>query len=513
MTSSSFLQAFEKSCAHAATLPAFVFAEGMVTYAELAARVESVRRYVRDHMPADETLVAVLATQELDTYASILALLAEGRAYVPLNPAAPPDRNLDCIHQAAVHTLLCSSGTPATQAWSSDSRNGLHVVETRSLADAGPLQPIKGVEQNQLAYLLFTSGSTGRPKGVPIFHRNVNAFLAAFVDGCDFDFTASDRFLQMFDLTFDLSIMSFLVPLTVGACCHLVPADGPGFLAVVRTLQRGHVTVALMVPSVLAFLERYFDEIRLPDVRLSLFCGEALPERLAHAWSHCVPNARILNVYGPTEATIFCSSHELLRAQRETDAYQGVVSIGSPLNGTGFVVVDDRMLEVSLGEKGELIIVGDQVTDSYWRDEEKSRNAFIPIADGRRGYRTGDVAFCQQGLYYYCGRADFQLKVDGYRVESGEVEHHARQFAGVRDAVLIGKPATNGVTELHLFVLTDSEPEPPMPKRCEEFLAGRLPKYMVPARVHVRATFPLNANGKVDRKALLAGIEVPGQSP
>jgi non-ribosomal peptide synthetase component F len=279
-----------------------------------------------------------------------------------------------------------------------------------------------------------------------------------------------------------------------------------GFQRVARVLQREHITVALMVPSVLTFLERYFDEIRLPDLRVSQFCGEALPTRLARGWQACAPHARLFNVYGPTEATIYCTSFALPVDDRADWSHNGVVSIGTPLSGTSLRIVDEQLAEVADGETGELVILGPQVTDQYWNNPERTSAAFARLPDGATGYRTGDLAFWRAGLIHYAGRLDFQLKIDGYRVEAGEIEHHARGIAGVRDAVLLGISNDRGTTVLHLFVLTDHADQGGLAVTCRQQLSARVPPYMVPAKVHLRSTFPLNTNGKVDRKLLAASL-------
>jgi amino acid adenylation domain-containing protein len=505
-TNPGFLSLFFQSCERFPDDPAIVFSDRMVTYGEFAGLVQGIREHIETIVLPSDRRIAVHATQDVHTYAAILAILATGRAYVPLNPHNPPERNGSCLTQADVGTLLRSREAPTLEAWLADTRSPINVIDVTAIPPRSSLLTIPSVRDTEMAYLLFTSGSTGSPKGVPIYHRNLDRFLSSLLRETGFEFSASDRFLQMFDLTFDLSIMSFAVPLAIGAACHVVPEDGPGFLSVAKTLQRGRVTVALMVPSVLSFLERYFGEIRLPDMRYSLFCGEALPVRLARGWRECVPHAHVFNVYGPTEATIFCSTYEMKAEAEASEQHQGIVSIGMPMPGTEFRVINEDLAPVASGEKGELVISGGQVTDQYWRNPEKTAAAFLSLADGRRGYRTGDVVFEAGGNYFYCGRADHQFKVDGYRVEAGEVEHHARMFAGVVDAALVGSTGQHGKTVLYLFVQVSGKTPESFQKDCRAHLAHKLPPYMVPHRIYGLAEFPLNQNGKIDRKALAARI-------
>ncbi|HCT58652.1 MAG TPA: amino acid adenylation domain-containing protein [Gemmatimonas aurantiaca] len=508
MTGSLFISRFERVLSEHPDAVAFSIAGQETSYRDFAQRVQAIRQALRARDETKATPVAVYATQELDTYAAIVAIMAEGRAYLPLNPKAPTQRNAVCLQQAEARTVICRTSGAAVEGWTADSSLNVAALETDSLAPAN-WQPANAIGENDMAYLLFTSGSTGVPKGVPIFHRNLNAFLDAIMAHTDWNVGANDRVLQMFDLTFDLSVMSYALPLCVGGTCVVVPDGSAGFVGVARTLQKGRVTVALMVPSVLTFLERYFDEISLPDLRLSMFCGEALPVALARKWWACAPNARLLNVYGPTEATIFLSAYELGGHPTAEDAYNGVVGIGLPLSGSAFRIVSEDLLERDEGEKGELILIGPQLTNGYWRNPEKTQAAFVTLPDGTAGYRSGDLVFRQGTQYFYAGRIDHQIKIDGYRVESGEIEHRARQVHSVRDAALVPESRDGRIVALHLFVLVDGQPDAGFASACRKELAQHLPSYMVPHKVHARSTFPLNSNGKVDRNALAADIARP----
>ncbi len=488
--------------------PALVFPDQTMTYAELLAIVQGIRDWIDSEVPINERRIAVHATQDTFTYAAILAILASGRAYVPLNPHNPAQRNGSCLTQADAATLFQSGAETEISEWVLEQRLPVKIVDLRMISSSTSERMPAPVRETDMAYLLFTSGSTGEPKGVPIYHGNLRRFMKAFLCETGFELRQTDRFLQMFDLTFDLSIMSFAAPLALGAACHVVTGSGVGFLDVVKTLQRGKISVALMVPSVLSFLESYLDEIDLPDMRYSLFCGEALPALLAEKWHRCVPSARLFNVYGPTEATIFCSIYELKSPLDSSGEYQGVVSIGVPMSGTMFSLISEKGDCVAPGEKGELVISGGQVTDQYWRNPEKTLAAFSVHSGEVPAYRTGDIAFAAEGNYYYCGRTDYQLKVDGYRIEAGEIEHHARSLAGVRNVALVGQADANGRVKLHLFLEASDIVHETLRMTCRTHLAGKLPTYMLPHQIHVIDSFPLNQNGKVDRKMLIAGVHV-----
>jgi amino acid adenylation domain-containing protein len=504
MAQSALLERLHHTVLRTPHAAAFDFDGELTSYAAFAARAQGIRDILDRECAPDDRFVAVWGTQKLDTYAAVLGILASGRAYVPLNPTAPADRNLSCLQQAGAKTIVVAGDAPVLDEW--ERQLGIAVIRTDRVPSAAWLEPAN-VKPDDYAYLLFTSGSTGIPKGVPIHHRNLDAFLRAVTEHTDWNVGAQDRVLQMFELTFDLSVMSYALPLMAGGCCVVPGEGGGGFVSISRTLRRGGVTVALMVPSVLAFLERYFEELHFPQLRLSMFCGEALPARLARAWWECAPNARLLNVYGPTEATIFMSAYELSRNVALDEAYHGVVGIGEPLAGSAFRVVDDELREVGEGMKGELVLLGAQVTSGYWRNPERTASAFVLLPDGAAGYRSGDIVVRQGRQHHYVGRVDHQLKIDGYRVEAGEIESKARGISGVRDAVLVPERRDGRVIALHLVVLSDFT-DAAFPLECRRTLQTELPSYMVPKKVHVRSVFPLNSNGKVDRNALAADLSL-----
>jgi amino acid adenylation domain-containing protein len=485
--------------------PCFGFADTVYTYADVMTEVQRILRLLSDPSFADERVIAVHATPDVHTYAAILAALASGRAYTPVHPQQPPERSWNCLQQVGTRTLLQSGATSDLQRWISAGGYDLAVHDTVSAPVAEIFREPLPLSGNDIAYLLFTSGSTGTPKGVPIYHRNLEAFYAALLGGGDFAFEAGDRFLQMFDLTFDLSIMSAFAPLLIGASSYIPSAKGTGYLSVLHVLERHQITVALMVPSVLAFLDKYFDEIRLPHLKYSMFCGEALPVSLAARWTACVPNARLFNVYGPTEATIFCTAYEVPVDGKPTLSHQGVVSIGRAMAGTRLLVSDEQGNLSPTGETGELLLAGAQLTDQYWRNAEKTAAAFTQVFEGGEPisvYRTGDLAFEKDGHFYYCGRLDSQVKIAGYRVELGEIEFHARKLPGVVNAAAIARTDATGSYVLRLFV---ESPQPATDETISGYRAAltrALPAYMVPQRIDVVTHLPLNANGKIDRKRL-----------
>jgi amino acid adenylation domain-containing protein len=472
------------------------------SYGEVVAAARGIRSVLIERGCTLRSRVSVVTNDDFLTYASLLAIWSAGAAYVPLNVNNPADRN-EQVFQDAESRLILTSRAPSE--WPSHlpaSLSAKRIVQMDEITpDEGAL-PVPTLGPDDLAYIFFTSGSTGKPKGVPITHGNLDTFTTTVLDELGYEFVPEDRFLQMFELTFDLSVMSVFVPWCVGARTCVVPEKGIAYMNVLDLLMKQEITVALMVPSILPYLQRFFDEIQLPELRLSLFCGEALMQDIVAEWSACVTNGRIENVYGPTEATIFCTTYPWQVDSSAAEQVNGIVPIGKQMPGTQTVVVgpDDRICKD--GEKGELCLLGPQVMSGYWRDEEKTNQAFVDVefSDSRqRAYRTGDIAFVNdRGNLIYCGRKDSQVKIDGHRIELGEIEFYARKFIGSSKAAVIVKSVVPGQDYLELFVAADDLDRAAL----EQFLRSKLPDYMVPRRVCVLPDLPLNLNGKIDRVAL-----------
>ena len=282
---------------------AFCINGSFYTYRHFGEVVSSIRAAVTD-LHAGEVNIGLVANDDMETYAAIIALWLEGKCYVPVNPETPKERNEKIIRQAGITVVIDSGGQPLFPAMTAIRTKGITFKEIN-------LTP-SPVADEALAYIFFTSGTTGVPKGVPISRANLAGFTKAFF-ALDIQMGPDDKCLQMFDLTFDLSVMSYLMPLLKGACVYTIPKDKIKFNYIAVLLEDHQLTIALMVPSIIHYLRPYFDEIDCASMKYNLFCGEALPLDVTKEWSNCVPNAKIMNVYGPTEDTVFCTHYTYSR--------------------------------------------------------------------------------------------------------------------------------------------------------------------------------------------------------
>jgi len=474
------------------TQNAFYFGDTFYTYKEFAQVISNIRKGIQDHISENDSTVGLITNDDIETYASIIALWLEGKAYVPLNPEFPESRNHTVIKQAEINSILDSSTDKVFDQFKTIQSNTLDIAEIN-------LTP-RQIGPNELAYIFFTSGTTGTPKGVPITFGNLSGFIDAFWD-LGYEITNKDRCLQMFELTFDLSVMSYLAPIHKGACIYTIPKDEIKYSYIFELMEDHELTFALMVPSILHYLRPYFDEINCPAMKFSLFCGEALPLDVTQEWSQCIPNATIANVYGPTECTIFCTDYTYKR-DSENKTYNGVLTIGKDMKNTTTIIVDEDNNEVGIGEKGELCLSGAQLTPGYWKNEEKNKEVFFDKEhEGKkvRFYRTGDLCTVDdQGDILYLGRVDFQAKIQGFRVELSEIEFHAKAVLDRKNSVAVAFTNSIHNTEIGLVIESTAFDT----KQLIEDLKNRLPQYMIPTQIRFIDSFPLNTNGKTDRKKL-----------
>ncbi len=492
------LTPFFRMVRESGTNNAFCINERFYTYNELGSCVSAIREKIRLTGYKSRN-VGLVANDDIETYAAIFAIWSEGLAYVPLHPQQPAERSMEIIAQADID-LVISSGinNPFT---------GVKIIESAGLQtgekDFKNQSPEEAPEE-ALAYILFTSGSTGKPKGVPLMRSNVGAFMKSFFE-VGFDVTAADRCLQCFDLTFDVSVQSFLTPLTRGACVYTIPHDQIKYSYVYGLMDDHRLTFGVMAPSMIRYLRPYFDEINSQSMRYCILTAEASPVELIREWSACIPQAEIYDFYGPTEATIYCTYYKYSRTGINKDL-NGMLSIGKPMNGVHAIITDEARNILAAGSKGELCISGDQLTAGYWNNPEKNKESFFELElDGvtERFYKTGDLCYMDEaGDIMYSGRLDFQVKIQGYRIELGEIEHHARICVNGRNAIAVAFQNSTGNTEIALFVEGDLE----NPVLLTDYLKSKMPYYMVPTKIIRQDNFPLNTNGKVDRNKLKALI-------
>ena len=470
------------------------------TYRELNARANRVARALLARGLAREGVVGVVTDRNLDWMAAVLAIHKAGGVYLPIEPDFPPDRIGRTLSRSDCSVVLTEPGRTDTLDRAMDALPRVEKLfidaaceESRSDADLGV-----DVPPEQLAYIYFTSGSTGEPKGAMCEHAGMLNHLYAKID--DLGITEADVVAQTAPQCFDISLWQLLSALLVGGRTLLV--DQQAIMSAqtfLDTLVERRVTVAQVVPSYLEVLATCLERHprSLPDLRLLSVTGEALKKELVQRWFAVQPEVRLVNAYGLTE-TSDDTNHEILDDVPGGDR----VPLGRPVNNVHVYVVDEHLSPVPLGAPGEIVFSGVCVGRGYVNDHGRTRGVFLddPHRPGQRLYRSGDYGrWLPDGKLEFLGRRDTQVKINGFRIEIGELENTLLSVPGVRESAVV--TAERADRSKHLVAFYSGE-RPLDVNALRERLRTALPEYMLPAAYHWRDGLPLTENGKLDRKAL-----------
>ncbi|MET3984707.1 non-ribosomal peptide synthetase [Streptomyces sp. PvR034] len=476
---------------HAANTPnALAVADGdtTLTYAQLARAARRLATHLRDHGVRPGDSVALLMPRSARTVVAQLALWWAGASCVPLDPAHPPLRTAAMLEDSGA-TLTVGDGKLLEAAGSAGAVLALPDDEQLTDAEWGG----EGPGGDDTAFVMFTSGSTGRPKGVAIRH----GAIAELVTDPDYlSVTPRDRVLLHSPATFDGSTFEVWSALANGAAVVVCTTARPSFEDLAKEMERHGVTVAFFTTALFHQLavrrSRVFSLLRTVVVG-----GEAMAAQHARAVLRAFPWIELVNGYGPTETTTFATAHRVSDADCD-----GPVPIGRPLAGATAHVLDEAQRPVTAGTRGELWIGGSRLALGYTRRPELTAERFVEHPEFGRLYRTGDLASAgPDGLLAFHGRADDQVKVRGFRIEPGEIEHVLREQSDVDDAAVTVRRATPDDVRLVAFVVAAPGPVP----RAEALLVrltAFLPAHMVPDELTVVERLPLTTSGKVDRHAL-----------
>ncbi len=457
------------------------------TYRELLVRTRAVAASLCRRVPDDGSPVIVLGHKEPEMLAGFLGAVGAGHPYIPLDDSLPAHR---------VEKIVAASGAAVL----------LTPMEIAALPSSDG-QKLRAPRAEAPFYVIFTSGSAGEPKGVLITAGCLDAFLGWTL--AEHPFVAGGEvFLNQAPFSFDLSVMDLYLSLSTGGTLYsMTRREVADFKSLYRALDASGVSVWVSTPSFaqLCLVERSFAAARLPTLRHFLFCGETLLPETAGRLLDRFPEAEVWNTYGPTEATVATTS---VRVTREIIARAGPLPIGVPRPGTSMYLLDECGNIPPEGERGEMIIAGPNVSPGYLGRPDLTAKAFFDEADGRRAYRTGDWGRWRDGMLYFEGRQDGQIKLHGYRIELADIEANFLALPGVRDCAVVPVNRHGAVQFLAAFIVPGGAcPDDPAAAAAladgfRASLGNRLPAYMLPRKILLRPFLPLTANGKADRRQL-----------
>lgn len=463
-----------------------------ITYSEFLKHVNGIRELLEDSLNGENQPIGIICYECVETYATIFASWFSGHYFIPVNPRHPLERNMKVIRNTG--TRLVTS--PRGQVGNSVDLNQVRLLNTAGLSSVREMLPIKG-ESTRLMYVLTTSGSTGIPKHVPISLKNVEAYCTAFLKMFP-ELNSNINVLQVHDHTTDAAFTSYLLPLMVGACVYTLPDDQFKFLSIARLMTNKELNWVKMTPSVLTYLTPYISKLDLKHIRYFGFGGEALPLSLLGKWWPSFPDAQITNYYGPTEATMLSTFYKF-KSLKEARSLNGTIAIGKLFPGMDCVVLDreDNLLEP--GKEGELCLARDQIMQGYLYGDVDPFVYLNRHGERKKFYRTGDLVCTDpDGLIYFMGRIDDQVKIEGYRVNLIEVENTVKSLIPDSKVVVLAHEKLPGLNRLYVFLEKFSGDL----EAVKQKLAAKLPRQMVPEEVFTVPEFPFTSSGKIDRKKL-----------
>ncbi len=495
-----------------------------LSYAELDARANQLARLLRAQGVGPEQTVAVALPRSPDLVVALLAVLKSGAAYVPLDLDHPAERLRAMLEDARPAALLAAGAVPAALAAGPWRLIDL-AAETPAIAACGRLPLADSAAPDQLAYVLYTSGSTGRPKGVMVSHAALRSYLLWAAE--TYAVAEGQGAPLHSPVGFDLTVTSLFAPLLAGRTVTLLP-EAPGTEALeAALLEGGDFSLVKLTPAHVQLLAQSPRAAELAGrARALVIGGEALLAEHLALWRRAAPGVRLINEYGPTEATVGCCVYEV----GPDDPAGGVVPIGRPTPATLLYVLDPRMQPAPVGVPGELYIGGAQLARGYLGRPDLTAERFVPNPFGAGGwglgaedaqlkthssrlYKTGDrVRWRADGTLEFLGRVDQQIKLRGFRIEPGEIEAALRAYPEVCEAAVLLRG-----DRLVAYVVPDKNQEPrtenqapdtdnaelkPQNSTLNTFLQGRLPDYMLPSAFVWLDALPLTRSGKLDRLAL-----------
>ncbi len=491
---STVVDMFEAQVARTPAAPALVTDSSLMTYADLNARANSLAQQLRDHHGVGpESLVGIMLERSEWMIVAILGILKAGAAFVPLDPAYPAERINHILGDTGLSLLVTQSSQLAQ--WYEFS--GVTLLLDQELPGWTPLpdNPPRRAEPAHLAYVIYTSGSTGKPKGCLLEHRNLAHYIA-WAAGYYFPESTTGSFGLYSSLCFDFTLTNIFCPLVRGKTLRIYPQSESIDTILARMFQPGSgVDTLKLTPTHIHLLE--YMNLARSGVRKVIVGGEELTPQHIATLRKIDPAIEIYNEYGPTEATVGCI------VERVEDAPASVL-IGRPIANTRIYMLDEALRPVPIGVPGEICIAGAGLARGYHQRPDVTAAKFVehPFPGEPRIYRTGDIGrWLPDGRIQCYGRVDDQVKIRGHRVELGEIEAAITAHADVVGAAVMLRESAHGVRKLAAYVKGSASLNVP---DLRVFLAGKLPDYMVPSDLVLIAEFPLNANGKLDRPALLA---------
>ncbi|MBC2575804.1 D-alanine--poly(phosphoribitol) ligase subunit DltA [Peptostreptococcus canis] len=494
---------------------AIICEDRKLTYYEVDKFSDRFANYILENYNS-KTPILIFGNKNVDIIPTMIGSLKTGRAYVPVDISSSFQRLVDIVELINPEIIVDFSGKNMfNNSEVKEYFRGIEIIDSdkiRNIFKSKELilnKEIKDiyVKNDENSYILFTSGTTGKPKGVQISAYNLDSFISWISPVLKID-GREKIVMDQPSYSFDLSVAGLYTSLAFGATLYSIPTDiSYDFKRLFEKLKKSEMEVWISTPSYanMCLMDDSFNKEILPRLEVMLFIGEVLPIEVARKLKERFPDTRIINGYGPTEATVGISQIEI---DDKLISKGKNFPVGIPMDNCRIEIVDKDLKPLPKGQIGEILITGPSVSKGYYKNDEANKKSFF-CEDNcleNRTYRTGDLGLLSDdGNIYFFGRIDFQIKLNGYRIEIEDIENNLRKIEGVSSAAVIPVKKDGEVSYLRAVVSLKSKIDISKLKKTIELkkkLSDLVPKYMVPKYFDYIDEMPLNTNGKIDRKKL-----------
>ena len=480
-----------------------------MTYKELDNISESFAAYLINTYGESKEPVVIYGNKDNLIIALMMGALKAGRAYVPIDVTFPMDRVGQIIKDVEAKVIINFTDENLGDEKVLSKKDVLSYIDKYKDMEVNQNYWVKDDEN---VYILFTSGSTGKPKGVQINCNNIDSFTSWFEKYLDLD-SNEGVVMNQVSYSFDLSVVPLYMGLIKGKTLYSLSKHTlEDFKLLFEELNKSEISTWISTPTFASICTKYegFNSKEIPSIDKFCFSGEVLPKELAKELMERFPSARIINGYGPTEGTVFITATDITKDMLMDE--RGL-PVGKPMEGITLKVIDQNGNVLGDGEKGELIAIGKSISKGYFNNDEITKKVFFTEEqDGKLvgGYKTGDLAYFENGIVHYCGRKDFQIKLNGFRIEIEDIENNLRRVDNISNCAVLPVYKDDKIAHLAGFVSLKKENGLSSLKNSiiiKEELKKYIPSYMIPRTIKVINEFPVNTNGKIDRKKLMGEIK------
>lgn len=486
---------------------AYICDDKSITYRELMLYSDRLAKYILKNFGiGNKDAIAVYGHKDFLMLVSFLACTKSGHPYCPMDISFTRNRVEDVL------TVTNSKFSIFTEDFDVDKKfrvlnrkDILDIIDDEKYDDISNENLYK-IEPEDIVYIIFTSGSTGKPKGVQITYDNLNNYI-----GWIHNVVGNEKnkvYLNQAPFSFDLSVMDLYLSLYSESTLFAITKEKQqDFYKLYENLEKSGITNWVSTPSFvdMCLSLQEFNSDNIKNIEYFLFCGEVLTKKTAQRLKKRFPNAKIINTYGPTESTVCVT--DILITDEVLEKFD-ILPLGDVKNGSRIEIRDDEKI-LGDGEIGEIVIIGDTVSSGYYKNPIQTEKVFFTTDNNERAYKTGDLGYYKDGNLFFSNRKDFQVKLNGYRIELGDIESNLLNISGISSCcALPNYDSDNKVKSITAFVVSNSVSDE---KEYAKFLKAELkkyiPSYMIPKKFRFLEKLPMNNNGKVDRKELKKIIE------